>query len=63
MRLDIRSGHRRPQRRHQAGNTIRKAPVKLEMPDMRTAQKHVLSGGVVRHRIIKTVTEMGNDLS
>lgn len=53
MRLDIRSGHRRPEKRHSSGYSVREPSRRLALPGMQAAKVYVLPDRIGR-RAFKT---------
>lgn len=48
MRLDIRSGHRRPEERHSSWYSIRKPSRRLALPGLQATEVHVLPDRIGR---------------
>lgn len=53
MRLDIRSGHRRPEERHSSWYSIREPSRRLALPGLQATEVHVLPGRIGR-KVIRT---------
>ena len=48
MRLDIRSGHRRPEERHSPGHSVQEPSRRLALPGLQAAEVHVLPDRIGR---------------
>ena len=48
MRLDIRSGHRRPEERHSPGHSVREPSRRLALPGLQATEVHVLPDRIER---------------
>ena len=48
MRLDIRSGHRRPEKRYSSGYSVREPSRRLALPGLQATEVHVLPDRIGR---------------